>query len=261
MGMQTPVMVGLAGVLALGCGADESSSLQSAGLSGDWSGEWTLSLQQVPPQTQVVALDIAQTLVTGGRIREADFTVENRDVLFDDRQNGVVYSEGDGLFRTNLSLPDRTLWSLGFVTDEADERALIGDFFSRVGAIQRIDTIPSSTVTPRLEGRWSGRFAALDNPNPDDAEVETGVLSLDCSALVCSASGTRTFTIRFRERQTSAWTGTVEGLIAADALIKVLAVPSPDGQMLAVAACAGINDWPDTGLFCLYAALSSQTNR
>ena len=241
------------------CGeSDEFQLSESLALSGDWSGQWTISIDDDSPRTEAIDLQVQDSFVLGGRFRGADFVIENRDILFDERQNGAVYREGDRLFRSNLELPDFSVWSLGFVTDETGDRALIGDFFSRVGAIQRTDTIATSSAAPSLDGRWSGRFAAIDNPNPDDAELETGDLTLDCTSLVCAAGGTETFALRFVEPDTPAWAGTVEGLITNDELLRARAVASPDGEMLALAVCARVNDVAAAGFFCAYAALTRQ---
>ncbi len=235
---------------------EDGAAVESAALSGDWSGRWTFSFTQVPPPTEAISLQIQDNLVIGGRVQDEEVTILDRNVLFDDRRNGVVYDEGDRLFRTNFLINNSASWSLGFVLDESGTRALIGDFFSRVGAIQRSETIPATPAVPSLDGRWSGRFAALDNPNPDDAEVEIGDLVLDCTGLQCSATGDESFTITFSPSDTSVWAGSVDGLVTADELIRVRAVATPDGQMLAVAACASLNEFIQADLFCAYAALT-----
>ena len=252
------VVVFCFGLCSCSEGEDEAAEPSTA-LVGEWSGEWSVSSTGQTVQTEPVALGIQDSLVVNGRIRGEDFTLSDRSVLFDDRQNGVVYDEGDRTFRTNLNLPDGTVWSLGFITDATGDRALIADFWVRVGAIQRNRNASEPPVATDLVGRWSGRYAALDNPNPDDAEIEIGDLTLDCPAtLECSVTGDESFTMRFTPAGTSVWSGTVEGLIPEDDRLEVRAVATPDGQMIAVAACASINDFFDIDLFCAYAALSRQ---
>ena len=254
--MKKPWIIVLAGLGAWHCSAsEEGAAVESAALSGNWSGQWTFSFTQDPPPLDALSLLIQDNLVVGGRVQNEEVTILDREILFDDRRNGVVYDEGDRLFRTNF-VTNGASWSLGFVVDASGTRALVGDFFTRVGAIQLTETIPSTPVVPSLDGRWSGRFAALDNPNPDDAEVEIGDLVLECAGLQCSATGDESFTITFSPSDTAAWAGTVDGLVEADALISVRAVATPDGQMLAVGACAGLNDFVQADLFCAYAALS-----
>ena len=240
-------------LVAMSCSEGEEALVQSESLSGQWTGEWIRSFSEEPPVIEALSLRIEDTFVVGGSIRGTDFSISDREVLFDERQNGVVYDEGERLFRTNFA--DTTLgsWSLGFLTDATGDRAVVSDFFVRVGAIQRSSITETPSTPPRLEGRWAGRFVALDNSNPDDAEIETGNLTLDCADLTCTATGDETFTLRFDAPDAAPWVGTVDGLIETDELLRVRAVTSPDGRMLAIGVCAVVFV-PD--LFCAYAALS-----
>ena len=254
--MSNRSLIVCAWMIAMACGGDDEALVESSALNGEWSGVWAQSFFQGNTASEPISLSFSGARLASGRLRNMDFALDDRSVLFDDRRNGVVYEEGDRLFRTNAVLPDDSSWSLGFITDATGDRALIADFFSRVGAMQKTSTTPSEPVDQDVEGTWSGRYVALDNTNPDDAELEIGDLSIDCVALTCSASGTRSFQITLMPADGPVWAGSVQGLVPVDELINVRAVITPDGRMLAIAACASPNDVQRVGLFCAYAALS-----
>ena len=243
--------------MTLACGdAEEGDALRSVStMDGEWVGTWTESFFSDPIPTQAIRLQVEVGAVVSGNLRDP-FQVSNRDVLFDGRENGRLYDEGEGLLRTDMVLDDGESWALGFILDQGENRALIADFFfQRLGAVQRGPAEPQGPTD--LEGRWAGRFAALDNANPSDAELEAGRVSLDCSGATCRLEGEQTAVFDFPGAG-PVWIGTASGLTLAGDSIPVRGILSPDRQMLALAACPEPSSPSVADLFCAYAALSRE---
>jgi hypothetical protein len=246
----------LAAVVASGCGLGDEELTESAQLSGRWSGSWTSSSGSMPRPADPVAFDFEGSVLTGGFVRGESFTLSDRSVLFDERENGRVYDEGDGLFRTSFVLEDGSVFNTGFLLDPRRDRAVVADFGFRMGVIQRQETMPSPLPDADLRATWSGRMVALDNENPDQAEVSTFDVVLTCGEARCEGTANRRpLSLDLMKGEGAVWAGSVSGLNPADERLEVRALQSPDGELLGVSICSRPSEVETNGIACAYAAL------
>lgn len=238
-------------ILAGASACEVGDALQPADdLSGSWAGYWSPTRGR-DATARSIAFEIEGSALVEALVRDQRFPVSDRRILFDDRENGRVYDEGEGLFRTTFELDQVGFFDVGFVL--LDDRALVTEIGYQIGVLERNATETPTPSNHLLDGAWRGPLLILDDSNPDEAELERSIADVVCLDGRCEWTGRRSFTTAWGPSEASVKRGTVSGLSAADEALEVRAVPSNDGSFVAVSICS--NDFEAAGLSCAYAAL------